>query len=385
MHEYLERRRQATQQAVDALPADHILTGDEEALVSQLSEQLRIAPIVLREDAAQVDPPQEVNFQRQDIFGEVGTARGTRVRIHVPFEGEPDLFGVRPTQFTLNPPRADIGGGELLIVWEGDAAAAGQVKALLDNTLASVRQHLEWSKGDIDGFNQRLPKEISDRLERRRQHLEHNQAIVDALNIPIRQRPDASSAFVPLPRRRQVSIAPMQTTRERRLSDVDYEALIDQLTSARGLIERLPATFAPMGEEALRDIVLVILNNEFGIGAAEAFSRSGKTDITIHHDKGAVFIAECKIWSGDKAFSVAIDQLLNYLVWRDTKAALIVFVHEKDITGISEKAATELRSHPRFVRDGGATAGGPTFMLHHDGDAQRHVRVALVVVPIPAD
>lgn len=64
----------------------------------------------------------------------------------------------------------------------------------------------------------------------------------------------------------------------------------------------------------LRDLLLVILNNQFGPAGGEIFIRKGKTDITILREKGAIFIAECKNWSGAKAFSGAIDQLLGYLV-----------------------------------------------------------------------
>ena len=38
-----------------------------------------------------------------------------------------------------------------------------------------------------------------------------------------------------------------------------------------------------------------------------------------------VFIAECKFWKGPKAFSEAIDQLLGYATWRDSKTAILVF------------------------------------------------------------
>lgn len=49
------------------------------------------------------------------------------------------------------------------------------------------------------------------------------------------------------------------------------------LWRAAGLLERLPETFSSMGEKALRDILLVILNNQLGSASAEIFSRKGKT------------------------------------------------------------------------------------------------------------
>ena len=50
------------------------------------------------------------------------------------------------------------------------------------------------------------------------------------------------------------------------------------------------------------------------------FNRSGKTGILIRADNHNVFTPECKIWTGPRKFEQAIDQLLGYLAWRDTKA-----------------------------------------------------------------
>ena len=61
---------------------------------------------------------------------------------------------------------------------------------------------------------------------------------------------------------------------------------------------------------------------------SEAFRYKGKTDICIEQDNRAAFIGECKLWSGSKGLSDALNQLLGYLTWRDSKAALIIFNKE---------------------------------------------------------
>lgn len=68
-----------------------------------------------------------------------------------------------------------------------------------------------------------------------------------------------------------------------------------------------------MSETVLRDILLVVLNNQFGPAGGEVFSGRGKTDIHMWHEKGAVFIAEYKFWKGAKAFEKATnrDDLLS--------------------------------------------------------------------------
>ncbi|MER7149859.1 hypothetical protein [Streptomyces lydicus] len=58
----------------------------------------------------------------------------------------------------------------------------------------------------------------------------------------------------------------------------------------------------------------------------EVFNNTGKTDISIRSADRHVFIGECKIWKSPQGITEALDQLLKYLTWRDTKAALVLFI-----------------------------------------------------------
>ncbi|MBC7894618.1 MAG: hypothetical protein H7066_04345, partial [Cytophagaceae bacterium] len=72
---------------------------------------------------------------------------------------------------------------------------------------------------------------------------------------------------------------------------------------------------------AIRDHFLVQLNGQYQGGATgETFNYEGKTDILIRDGDRNVFIAECKIWKGETELLKAVDQILAYLHWRDTKA-----------------------------------------------------------------
>jgi hypothetical protein len=92
------------------------------------------------------------------------------------------------------------------------------------------------------------------------------------------------------------------------------------------VMELSPHVFYNMGEEDLRTHFLVQLNGAFkGQATGETFNFQGKTDILIRVEGKNVFIAECKFWKGEEALFATLDQLLSYLSWRDTKAALLVF------------------------------------------------------------
>lgn len=114
-------------------------------------------------------------------------------------------------------------------------------------------------------------------------------------------------------------------------------------------MEKSPATYAQLGEEDRRNTILTMLNTHYeGRAAAEAFNGKGKTDILIQYDGINVFICECKFWQGVKAFTEAIDQLFGYTTWRDTKLSLVLFVKERGLTEVIEKARKALAAHPQF-------------------------------------
>ena len=117
------------------------------------------------------------------------------------------------------------------------------------------------------------------------------------------------------------------------------------------VMERSPRAFSNMGEEDLRTHFLVQLNGQYeGQATGETFNYEGKTDILIRVDGKNVFIAECKFWRGPKALKSTIDQLLGYLSWRDTKAAILLFNRNKDFSVVLSQIPTVLETHPNFKR-----------------------------------
>ena len=389
MFDYLAQRELFAKSKVDQLSEADVLDGDESDLVAGVFEQASIHPIEFQWDEKYQDPPREAAITVRDQFAnEVYRTRGTTIVIHVPFTGDAKLLGVEPTAGNMRVAHATVSGSEIRLTWEGPPQDASQIKASLEEEITQVKRQAGWSKADCEGFNTQLDAKVRRWLAERRRHLETNRKIAEVLDIPIGRRPSPSQDLVPVPRRRPIAIqrlthATAQVDRELRISESDYEAVVEQLSSARSMFERLPETFSPMGEESLRDVLLAILNNQFGPAVGELFSRKGKTDIAIVSGRGPVFIAECKNWEGAAAFLKAIDQLLGYLAWRDTKAALVVFVRVKDVTAVTERALKELSGHPQFVAAGVSINEVPTVVLHHEGDRQRHIRVALIIVPIP--
>jgi hypothetical protein len=91
-------------------------------------------------------------------------------------------------------------------------------------------------------------------------------------------------------------------------------------------MEKTARTFNKFTEEELRDVFNAFLNTHYlGTATGETFSRKGKTDIHIQFDNKSAYIAECKIWSGEKKLQDAINQLFSYTTWHDVKTSIIIF------------------------------------------------------------
>jgi hypothetical protein len=97
-----------------------------------------------------------------------------------------------------------------------------------------------------------------------------------------------------------------------------------------------------------------------------------------------VFVAECKFWSGTKAFQKTIDQVLGYLTWRDSKAAIILFVRNKEFGSVLNQIGPSAEAHSCYVsasaRDGESWFN---FSFHLLEDSTRGVSLAVLCFHLP--
>ena len=164
-----------------------------------------------------------------------------------------------------------------------------------------------------------------------------------------------------------------------------YEFVLTVIENMTAVMEQHPAAFSSINEEALRSHFLVQLNGHFeGRATGETFNFEGKTDIIIKEGGKNVFIAECKFWHGPKGLQDAIDQLLGYSSWRDTKTAIIVFNRRGDLTKVLEQIPGVVASHPnckRFVKRRSETSF--QFAFSHKDDPSRELTLTVLVFEVP--
>ncbi|MCH9023599.1 MAG: hypothetical protein IID32_12685, partial [Planctomycetes bacterium] len=97
-----------------------------------------------------------------------------------------------------------------------------------------------------------------------------------------------------------------------------------------------------------------------------------------------VFIAECKFWHGPKGFSDAIDQMLGYLTWRDSKCALLIFNRTKDSTAIRQKMHEQMEALPEHRKTISQKAEGDSrYILVKESEPGKEIIVTTQLYDIP--
>lgn len=394
LRDILEHRKRQLGNAVSNWNGDEFLQLSPTDILSYLKDEYSLEAPQLDLEAQYALPPKDVNIDvsqdwQRAIFDRSTPTylQGTQITVIVPFTGDPQLFRYTPTTRGFNPPRATIQGNQLHINVEQIGLTGAQAANKIRHELELIEKYLAWVTGDVQTFHTELASEAERMVEHRRQKLLADRELEKELGIPVKRR-DAAPVAIPMKRKRVQVARPRATGSfqpEPALSDVDYEAVISNILNLDTGFERSPRTFAKLDEEELRDHILLQLNGTFeGQAGAEMFNGEGKTDILVRVEDRNVFIGECKFWTGQKAFGKALDQLLGYLVWRDTKGALIIFIKQKDVSTIIEKADAVIREHANFKR--ASNAEDPErrrdYVLHQSGDPNREIHLALLPAAI---
>jgi hypothetical protein len=319
---------------IDSYSANQLLNTSLEDLATYFAGKFEIMPVNILEDQIHVDQ-QETKIDVSQDSSRLILERdqpfyiaGIKIPLYVPFEGNPDVFTYRPSTYDYNPPRGCVRGNVLelpIYRTDHDVEAA---KSELNRLLASVNDYLGWARNELIHFNTGLKDLAQLKIEERRQKLLKDQGLLANLGFPLRKRADMASTYVvPEVRRKVAPQPPLASTKsynpEPILEMAEYENILSIIQKTAIMLERSPQAFQGMDEENLRDQFLVPLNSHYeGQTTGETFNFSGKTDILIRDGDRSIFIAECKIWRGQKSLSGAIDQLLEYATWCDTKLAI---------------------------------------------------------------
>jgi hypothetical protein len=396
-HSFGENVRREIVREIEGMDANRLLNTSTDDLVAYFERKYQMeAPHLLEDQVEASSEEASIDVSRRFGYGFPGDrdgpvmVKGLAITYHVPFEGDAECFKISPTRSYATTFGAQIVGQELLLRFQDANLTAAQVKGQYEQQIKLYRGMLDNVRSDLKGLSAQVGGHARALVEQRKQKLLGDRKLTADLGVPLRMRTDAARTYAAPEVRRKIaptlppaSSAPFKP--EPALTDEQYEHILRVIHSTMQVMERSPEAFKTMDEEALRTQILVQLNGHFeGQATAETFNAAGKTDILIRSDDRNIFIGECKIWSGPEALLKAIDQLLGYTAWRDTKTAIILFNRNKDFSATLDKIDPTMKQHANFKRalpKPGETAW--RYVFGHRDDSGRELVLTVLVFDIP--
>jgi len=380
---------------INNLEEDYILNVSEADLAKFVKDKFSIEPITLGEPYVASSGEIDIDVSHQPWRGSPFHdgpvyVKGLTVRIRVPFTGDAQLFLCRPSQFTLSPPQAVVTENHLEFVMTGEHLAGENIKRQLERELREIQGYLTNIRSACEAHNQSLERLAHEIFTWRKQKLLSNRNVVASIGLPMQSRSEAPRTYtVPDVRRKPAIKPPIVKEKafvpEPALDEREYDHILSIICSMVHVIERSPKAFAKMGEEDLRSHFLVQLNGQYqGRATGETFNYEGKTDILIREGDRNVFIAECKIWKGEADLLKAVYQILGYLHWRDTKAALLLFNRNKAFSEVLAKVPLAIQRHQKckkLIRQSGDSEW--RFLFASKDDENRELQLGVLVFDIP--
>lgn len=379
---------------VSSLSLSQVTPPDCEMTKNYLVSSYTLEPVEILTEGIEAVELGEKEIQAKNHWGETYRQKKVELRVEMPFRGHGSLLlQLRPSSYDLNPPRGKVGRDKVSRILHAGPSDGQSIAQEIERWKNSVIRYITSQRPELDQWNNGLPAQVDVFLAQRRSKLEADQNMLGNIGIPIRKRDDPPKAYVvPV---NQVVVAPKlpatkqdgATAQSPVLDMKVYDDILDTLASMSITMERCPSAFHGLGEEDLRMQFLIPLNSKYkGETSGETFNKSGKTDILIKRDDRILFVAECKFWKGPQSLTNTIDQLLGYLTWRETKAAILLFNKQKGFSSVLAKIPDVFRQHPSFVREEKyESETGFRFVIQNPSDKERHLLVTLLAFDVPTE
>lgn len=323
IHDLLRAQQEELKVEVRQLSASDFDRLSEDALVAALAAKYKLElPVPEFELASQAHRDIQVDVSGDPmrmVFAEEGPVyvHATEITVGIPFKGDPRLFEVQPSSFTLNPPRGELSNNEVSLRFVLTHTDPAELRREYDRAVASIKQYLGWMETDIVRFNSRIGGEVQTLVSQRSTQLHGSAELAASLGLPSR----AMSAR-PAEARSQASI------RRTVASPKKWDVFICHASEdKKGFVGELA--------RALQDVGLQVWYDEFSLKIGDSLRRS--IDFGVANSRyGIVVLSEAffhKSWPQTE---------LDGLVDREIGGRKVVLPiwHKIDHEGVAKYSAT---------------------------------------------
>jgi len=373
------------------LEDDYVLNVSDNDYIQYLSEELKIeCPEVQFEGCAVETRRVMMPNEYLPMFIKLSCDEDLErivYRLCIPFSGDKDVLRYLPSQFLLS------GSGHFCFNYDEIYVDIPDVNGNGENVAREIQRYKDdlmkmvgFLKADIERINKSICLYIPQVFKARKEKVLKEQKIIADLGIPIKDKTGTNKTYsVPTVTRRvkepvvinHQEAKPLVPT----MAESIYQEILGVINTTGKSIERYPKTIENQDEETIRAHFLTQLSSSFTSfsSTGESFNHRGKTDIMIKHGDNVLFVAECKIWRGAKLMNEAINQLLGYLTWRDSKTALLIFDKDTAIQTVIQSIQETIPQHPNFVKQIGQRDKGWFDYTFRLTDSSNEIKIAVMV------
>lgn len=380
---------------IESKPKEYILGVDEDEFKAYLVDSYSLEPLVIDYDSEIIEEPVvSLELVEDSLYRVKRQIEVYTFTIIYKFTGSSALFNVIPNTYTMIAAEIFVNEQNSTVsfsfkLYKKDPEEFKQAKYERQRhafiNLEKVNQvATEWM--------QSLPRTVDSLFQQQKKKYLQENDFFTAINVKVNK--DTASVFTAPTIKRKVIPQPATSktkefSSEPTLAKEMYDDILKVVYDLGKSMEKKPSTYKGKDEEGIRDQLLLILETRYEgtTASGETFNRGGKTDIILKYAKDGtnLFVAECKFWHGASEFHKAISQLFdNYLSWRDSKTALILFIKNKDFTNVLNTIKEEAPNHPYFIRSTGVR-GESSFSYHFHLPQDKEKTVFLEIIAFHFD
>jgi len=386
--DYFKQFNESIKNDIERQGKNYILGVDKAEFEKHLVEKYTLEPLVVDFENEEIVEPSRTIESKVDRYGETYQVDVYDFIVRYPFTGTSSLFKVQPSAFNIYTYEIYINFKQQTVsfsfkLYQQDATAFTQTKNKLQSIFFGNLQNIN---KDVGSWNKQLPEFVHSLFSSIKRKYEKENSFFEAINVKVNK--DTASVFVPPTIKKTIIPQPSVSDKkvfssEPMMAKEMYDDILRVIYDSGKSMEKKPALYKEKDEEGLRDQFLFVLETRYEgtTATGETFNRSGKTDIILKYSKDGsnLFVAECKFWHGSAEFLKAISQLFDkYLTWRDSKAALLIFVKNKEFSKVLQNVREEIKAHPYFMKDNGSrgeTSFSYIFHLPQDTDKKVFLEV----------
>ena len=345
---------------------EYLLGVEEEEYKKFLIDKYSLEPLTVDSNNCSMGHPTISKEWFEDHFRERYQKDVYTFTLKYPYTGSSDVFKIRPSTYTMTSTDLFVDQSTVSFSFKVFKQDPQEFERAKNEHYSKAFTNVSNANQAVTHINNEIRNFVNNHFRSTKEKYQKENNFFEAINLKVNNNsvftaPTVKKKIIPQP----VVSKSKEFSSEPAMAKEIYEDILNVIYNSGKNMETKPSLYQNKDEEGLRDQFLYVLESRYDgtTATGETFNRSGKADILLKYAKDStnIFVAECKLWHGASEFQSGISQLFDrYLTWRDSKAALLLFVQNKDFSNVLQTIKNEAKKHPYFLKENG-TKGVSSF------------------------